>query len=341
MGKRMKALLIGGPGNISASTVRALLDKGFEVGIFTLPDSPGLGLDGQVRFYRGDRNHPEELAAAVQDFKPEAVLDFVCFNAGQARQAADIVNGRVGQYVFVSSVDVYGYPLSRLPMREYDPKGPGNCRYAADKAECEEVLLARAEKDGLPLTIARPVYSFGPEFVLDLLSRGGGRYMIPRLRAGMPILVPGGGNTLIQVSSAYNTGRMIAQLAGHSGSIGKTYNCGHPAAMTHDEYVGLFARAVGKEPRLVHIPFEILLSLGLPEIDGEILPILSRFHLSFSTDAFRADFPDFRWELSLEDAAGQYVAYNDRAGTFADPREEYFADRIIKAWQERVRDFSI
>ena len=342
VGKSMeRVLLIGGPGNISMSTVTELLAKGDEVGIFTLPASPGLGFDKKVRFYRGNREVEKELEAAVNAFKPDVVIDFVCFAPRQAEQAADILSGRVRQYVFVSTVDVYGFPLSRLPMRETDPRRPGNCKYASDKMECEKALLDRADKGHLPLTVARPVYSFGPGFALDLLTRKGGRYMIPRLRAGKPILVPGGGNTLIHVSSAYNTGRMIAQLAGHRQSIGKSYTCGHPSPMTHDEYVGLFARALGVEPKLVHIPFEVLLDLKMPEIEEEILPILSRFNLFFSVDAFTKEFPDFKWELSLEDAAKQYVEHNDRMGNFAGAGEENFEDRIINAWLAKIGNFSV
>ncbi len=333
-----KVLLIGGPGNISTSTVSELLSKGFEVGIFTLPSSPSLGFEKNVTFYRGNRDKRDELESAVLAFKPDTVIDFVCFRPEQARQMAELLSGRIGQYIFISTVDVYGYPLTHLPMRENDPKIMGNCQYAVDKMLCENVLREKEEKDKLPLTVVRPVYSFGPDFVLDLMSRKGGKQMLLRLKNHLPILVPGGGNTLIHASSAYNTGRMIAQLAGHAASIGKTYNCGHPTPMTHDEYVMLFADALGVKPKLVHIPFEILLSLRLPEIEEEILPILSRFNLYFSTEAFVKEFPGFEWELSLEEAAKQYVEHNYRAGNLAGPFVEDFEDRITADWLTRVGD---
>lgn len=336
-----KVLLIGGPGNISTGTVSELMAKGFETGIFTLPASPAGGFEKSVKFYRGDRNSPEDLKKAVDAFGPDVVIDFACFRPEQAKQTADVLKDRISQYIFISTVDVYGFPLTHLPMRETDRKIAGNCQYARDKMKCEEVLLTMADSGQLPLTIVRPIYSFGPEFVLDLFSRSGGRYMIPRLRAGKPILVPGGGNTLIHASCAYDTGRMIAQLAGHYRSIGRSYNCGHDSPMTHDEYVGLFAKVLKVEPKLVHIPFEVLLGLNLPEINDEILPILTRFNLFFSTEAFTKEFPDFKRKLSLEEAARQYVEHNDRLGRFGDPNEENFEDRIIKAWLSRVKDFSI
>lgn len=334
-----KVLLLGGPGNISKSTIEELLAKEkFEVGIFTLPESDTLGFEDRVTFYKGNRDEEEMLRQVIERFAPDIVIDFVCFHKEQAEVAAKILCGRVKQYIFLSTVDIYGYPLSHIPMREKDEKRPANCEYAEHKLQCEQVLTTYAEKENLPLTIIWPIYSFGPSFVLDFFSRGGGKDMIPRIRAEKPILVPGGGNTLIHASSAHNTGRMIAQFAGHYNSIGKIYNCGHPVPMTHDEYVQMFARVLGKEAKLVHVPFEYLLPSDKEEIN-EILPILSKFNLCFSIDAFREEFPDFEWDYSLEDAAREYIEYHDRKGSFSNPKTENFEDVIIRKWLACTKDF--
>lgn len=334
-----RILLLGGPGNISRSSITELLArKGCEVAVFTLSDSDTLGFENQVKFYRGNRDDADRLEEVIRDFRPDVVVDYVCFHPAQAEAAAELLGGRVRQYVFLSTVDVYGYPLSRIPMREYDEKRPANCEYAVHKYQCEQVLQRYADRQLLPLTIVRPVYSFGPGFLMDLVQKAGGREMIPRIREGRPILVPGGGNTLIHVSSAHNTGRMIAWIAGHYASVGKIYNCGHPQPMTHDEYVRLFARVLGKEEKLVHVPFETLLALDCPQL-REILPILTQFNLCFSVDAFREEFPAFEWDYSLEDAAREYIEYNDKNGRFADGCEESFEDRIIEKWLSCTASF--
>lgn len=336
-----KVLLLGGPGNISRSTIEELLRKQeFEVGVFTLPESDTSGLENHVSFYRGNRDNVRQLKDAVEDFAPDIVIDYVCFRKEQAETTAEILCGRIKQYIFISTVDVYGYPLSHIPMREGDEKRMPNCEYAADKLKCEEFLQEYSRINDLPLTIVRPVYSFGPEFVLDFFSRGGGRDMVPRIRVGKPVLVPGGGNTLIHVSSAHNTGRMIAQFAGHYVSVGKVYNCGHPVAMTHDEYVQMFARVLEKEVKLVHIPLEYLLPSDQPEIN-EILPILSAFNLYFSIEAFCQEFPEFTWDFSLEEAAREYITYNDENHYFSDPGTDNFEDRIIKEWLVLTGQFHV
>lgn len=338
---RKKVLFVGGPGNISTSTAQDLVRKNYKVGIFTLPESPTQGLEQKAKFYRGDRNKVDELEAAIADFKPDIVIDMVCFTPVQAQQIVGLIYGKVSQYIFTSTCDVYGYPLSRLPLREIDPMSKPNCKYAADKKACEEIFLSRFDERKFPLTIVRPVYSLGRRFLLSAFSRSGGVDMVIRLRSGLPILVPGDGTTLIQPSYAYNTGKMIAAMVGQPVSIGKAYTCGHERVMTHDEYVRLIGSVVGKEPNLVHIPTDLLFSLDMEEIQNDILGILTRFHLCFSIDAFKADFSKFRWELPLEEGIKQFVEWNDKNGNLVEANLETWQDRVIGKWEECIKNFEM
>lgn len=346
-------MFVGGLGNISTSTAQNLVRKNYKVGIFkrTLPESPPEGLEEKVQFYRGDRNRVNELAAAIADFKPDIVVDMVCFTPLQAEQIADLLYGKVAQYIFTSTVDVYGYPLSRIPMREIDPMKKPNTKYAADKKACEEIFLARFDKKKFPLTIVRPGYSFGKRSMISLFSHSGGIDLVRRLRAGLPIIVPGNGTTLLQPGCAYDTGRMIAEMVGQPVSTGKSYNCAGEQTITHDEYITLFGRVVDKEPKLVHVPTDVLLSIDseeirIPVFRGEKLPcgllgVLTRFNLSYSVDAFKADFPEFNWELPVEEGIKQFVEWNDKNGTFAKGSVEIWEDKVIKAWRECMKHFKI
>jgi len=337
-----KVFFVGGPGNISSSTALDLLERGYSLGIFTLPGSPDdEGITGYVQMYYGDRNNFESLREAFESFKPDIVIDFACFTPEQAECMLSLAFGRVEQFIFISTCDVYGYPLSKIPMTEKDPFNPPNCRYAADKRRCEELLRERYESSGFPLTVVRPSYSMGKRFVITALSRAGGRYLIPRLRAGMPVLVPGDGTTLMHPSAAYDTGRMIARMVDSEVSIGKSYTCGSETFMTHDEYIHLFASALGVEPNIVHIPSDLILSTKCEGIRPALLEELTRYNVAFSMEQFKADFPDFQWEKPLIQVAREYIEWNDQMGNFPDPSEEIYEDRIIKLYLERVKDFDI
>jgi nucleoside-diphosphate-sugar epimerase len=323
-----KVFFIGGPGTISTTTIQEISDRGDSVGLFTHPSSLSKPLDPRIKIYPGDRNDTPALAAALDDFKPDIVLDFVCFTPHQAEALVPLIKGKAAQFIFVSTVDVYGYPLKHIPFRESDPWNEPVGDYAANKVLCEQVF----KKSGAPLTIVRPTYSFGPEFVLTAMSHAGGFSMITRLRNQIPVLVPGDGTTLMHVSAAPNTGRVIACTVGSSQSLNTDYTVGQPTYMTQDEYIQLFAGVLGVEAKIVHIPTEVILSFDDPATENSLLHTLTRFNVAFSVEKFSSHFPDFEQLVTLEEWARYYIEENDRRGTFPPPEEVIFDDRLIAAW---------
>lgn len=334
-----RAFFIGGPGTLSASSIQALLERQYQVAVFSRP-SHFDELDPRVKTYPGDRNDPGALETSLRDFKPDVVLDFVCYTPAEAGAVLPLVQGQVRQFVFVSTVDVYGYPLSRLPLREDDPWRPNTqSAYAENKRICERLFQAVASRGDLPLTIARPAYSFGPRFILSFTAREYGLHMLRRLKTGRPLLIPGDGTTLMHAGSALNTGRMIAALVDAPQAIGKDYTCGHPTFTTHAGYVEMFARALGVEPNRVHIPTEVITGHRDPEARTCLLHALTRFNVAFSIDRFLRDFPEFRWEVTLDDWACQVVEWNELRGNLDGPDREIFDDRVIASWQECMQHF--
>ena len=269
------------------------------------------------------------------------MVDFVGFQSEHTDQLSDLVDPKITQYVFVSTADVYGYPLLRVPMRETDLYNEPNTPYASNKRAAEELLWKKQELKGLPVTIVRPTYSFGIKTgLLSFLSWMGMRFQVSRIRAGMPVLVPGDGQTLLHTSVAHNTGLMIAEiLMAPEKSVGKAYTCGRDSQITFDEYMQLIGRVVGKEPEIVHVPVDVLLLIDSEEIRNSYLTTLARYNTCFSIEAFKKDFPDFEWEMSLEQGVKEYIDHGDKDGLFPDPNEEIYEDRVIRAWQKCLRNF--
>lgn len=333
-------LFIGGPGNLSEHAVQLLSENpDNRIGIFTLPESPDKGFSGKVEFFRGNRDNENELSQVIEKFKPDVIADFVCFLPKQAESIARMSLGKVKQFVFVSTCDVYGYPLATLPMPENGKWVKTNSPYAENKRLCEEVFNGFYRNGNLPLTIVRPSYSLGNDFVISFFARDNGKNLIPRLKAGKPVFVPGDGTTLMHTSTAYNTGRMIGNIITSYKTIGKSYTCGHETFSTQDRYIKLFADALGVEPNIVHIHCDLVFKTGCKEVGESILEALTRHNVAFSMDAFKADFPDFKWEKSLEDAVREFIKHNEEQGFFKPVDEELFEDRLIRAWNTATHNF--
>lgn len=333
-----KVLIIGGPGNLSASTLPELIKRSYQIAVYSTGQS-FVDLDPGVKRFQGDRNDTPRLSQVLEEYKPDIVIDFVLFTPVQAERFLPLVDGKVRQYIFISTADVYGYPLSRLPFREDDLWYPTTqSTYAENKRQCEAYLRSRYHPARFPLTIVRPAYSFGPKFLVSFMSREQGPAMLRRLKTGRPVLVPGDGTTLMHVSAAANTGKMIAALVDASRAIGKDYTCGHPIFTTHAGYVRLLAHALGVEPYMVTIPTDIIATVNHPQARSSLLLTQTRFNVAFSIDRFLRDFPDFQWKVSLDNWARQVVDWNIREGVLDQPDAEILDDRIIQAWLKHMPD---
>lgn len=328
-----RVLIIGGTGTISAHTVAFCLVAGHEVVTFNRGLRDGRTAEERYRRIDGNRGDRTALADAIASARPDVLIDFACFEPADAEALADLASGRVGHLVFVSTVDVFGFPLEALPVPEDAPLNPPVGAYAEKKRRCEELLRERAGPD-LPLTIARPTFSMGARFVIAFFD-GSSAVMMNRIRNGLPIVVPGDGRGLIHPSASRDTGAMIARLAGEPASIGRTWTCGTDRAfMPVDDYVRMIAGVLGREPELVHIPKELIATAHLPAIAAGIYHNVTRFDLAFAFDRFKADFPDFRWQADLTAPIGDYVRRLEHEGAFRDPPAPGIDDILIGAWEK-------
>ncbi|WP_030932435.1 SDR family oxidoreductase [Streptomyces sp. NRRL S-646] len=99
----MRLLVLGGTEFVGRAVVEAALGRGWEVTVLNrgrhrLPDG--------VRALRGDRTAPDGLAALAEG-EWDAVVDTWRLAPRAVRDAARLLRGRAGRYVYVSSCSVY------------------------------------------------------------------------------------------------------------------------------------------------------------------------------------------------------------------------------------------
>ena len=339
----MKVLFLGGPGNISESAIRYLLQKGNEIAAVKRRNKDLFGLENDIRIYYGNRDDAGFLGEVLNEYGPEIVVDCTCFELSQAEAVISAIREHpVRRLVFVSTADVYGYPLSRLPMHEDDPWRETNCEYAENKKQIEALYGNAFEGSAVSLTVVRPSYSLGKTFALSSFERDRGKYLVARLREGAPIYSPGDGTTLIDVTAAHNTGIMLAMICETDATCGEDYNLTYHGAVTYDEYIGIFADVLGVKADIVHIPTDFMFSLGRKEVSDSILGDLAKYHLYFSADKFKKTFPDFKWEFTLEDAVRDYIRYQEETGGFEGTEQMTFEDKVVSCWLDcmgQVKDY--
>lgn len=154
--------------------------------------------------------------------------------------------GRVGRFVFVSSVGVYGFP-SRLPIDEEHPYAPRTL-YSATKVEAEMRARRTARELGLPLTIVRPTIVYGPGDRNGMLDK-----MAAMIRAGTYRIV-GFGDNVLHHTHVDDVVEGIWLGATRPEAVDEHFIVAGPETITLAELSELVAEAVGRRLPRARVP---------------------------------------------------------------------------------------
>ena len=247
-------LFLGGSGIISsACTVRAL-EQGFEVFVLNRGTSTTRPLPEGVQPLVGDLGDPASVREAIGDREFDVVADFRAFTPADVTSRLDVLEGRMGQYAFISSASAYQTPPGRLPVRESTPLRNPFWQYSRDKIACEDLLVAAYRERGLPMTIVRPSHTYDK----TLLPFDGGWTVVDRMRRGVEVVVPGDGTSLWTLTHQADFAHAFVGLLGHPMAIGDSFHITSDEWLPWNEIYTTVAAVAGVEAKLVHVPSDAI-----------------------------------------------------------------------------------
>ncbi len=336
----MHVLIIGGTGLISAAMAREFVARGERVTLYNRGrTAPSVETPSDAAILAGDRTDAARFAADIAASGPfDCAIDMVCYEPAEVEGAVTALRGRVAQYVFCSTVDVYTKSAPAYPVREDAPREPSLAfPYAHKKRRCEAIVEAAGAAGDFATTIIRPAYTYGEGRGM-LSTFGGGPDYLGRLRAGLPVVVHGDGTGLWTACHRDDVAHAFVGAAGNARTYGRAYHVAGDEWLPWDTYHALVAAAMGAPPpSLVHIPTD-LLARALPE-KAWITRENFRFNNVFDTAAARADL-DFRPKVSLDDGVRRIVAWLDARGRIPAPTGNDWEDRLIAAWERHGAAFA-
>jgi nucleoside-diphosphate-sugar epimerase len=264
----VKVLVIGGTRFLGHELTWRLLAGGHEVTLFnrgTLKDAFGR----RVERLHGDRTTPDlERLLAGRSF--DAAVDFAAYDGADGRRAAEVLGGRVGHYVVISTGQVYlvreGCPR---PAREGDYDGElmpepasaddkGQWDYGVKKRALEDALTAAWAESRFPSTRLRIPMVSGERDHFRRIER-----YLWRMLDGGPVLLPDGGLHATRHVYSGSVVKAILALLGRADTFGQAYNLAQDETPTLRELLALLADSLGAPARLVDVPAERIRAAGL------------------------------------------------------------------------------
>ncbi len=301
----MKVLFVGGTGIISSACSELAIERGFELDLLVRgssttrrPPPP------EARIIKADVRNIAEAKAALDGRHYDAVVDFVAFTTDHIDCDVELFRDKTDQLVFISSASAYHKPVRHLPITESTPLHNPYWEYSRNKIACEERLVAAYRKGALPMTIVRPSHTYDK----TLLPFEHGGTVLERMRKDQPIIVHGDGTSLWTLTHHADFAVGLLGLLGNPKAVGETFHITSDESIPWNEVFLSVGRALGKEPRLVHVPSDVILRESADWGDGLVGD--KAHSVIFDNSKIKAVVPDFHCTRSFFQGAREIVKYH-------------------------------
>lgn len=238
----MRILIMGGTRFIGVYLTQLLVEQGHEVVLFNRGNRPAPALQGVGQII-GDRTDPTQLKAKLSQEQFDVIFDNNGRELSDTQPLAEIFQGRVQHFVYMSSAGVY-LKSDQMPHVEGDPVDPKSRHRGKHETE------AYLEQIGIPFTSIRPTYIYGPRNYNDLEA-----WFFDRIVRDRPIVIPGHGLHITQLGHVKDLAQAMTQVIGNQQAIGQIYNISGDRYVTFDGLARACAQAAGKSAddiKIVH-----------------------------------------------------------------------------------------
>jgi len=332
----MKALFIGGTGNISTAVSRLAVSHGIDLYLlnrgYRQADIPG------ARKIQADINDAAAVREALRGHEWDCVADFIAFTPDQVQRDYDLFRDTTGQYIFISSASIYQKPPTHHIITESTPLANPYWQYSRDKIACEALLNRHYREQGFPITIVRPSHTY--DTMIPTAVGGGDDYtLIDRMIRGGKVVVHGDGTSLWTLTHSEDFARGFAGLIGNPQAIGHAFHITSDEVLTWDQIYRAIGAAVGVKPRIVHIPSDYL-ALFDEHLAGGLIGDKANCAV-FDNSKIKTFVPEYRAAIPFREGIARTIDWFQAKPERMTIRTESnaFMDRVIRCY-ERACDLA-
>lgn len=197
-----------------------------------------------VKEYKCDRHTPIMIARILPKIDFDAIVDFCAYNPGEVSSLLEVLKGRFKQYIVISTASVYE-PNDHRIKTETDPivtktEGGRVSDYIYNKVLVERETAATCAKLGVPYTIFRPTFIYGPfnysqreSWFVELIARG---HVVP---------VPIDATARFSMVYVFDIARALETCIGSEKAFNQIFNLSAPEEITYTMLLESFEKFNG------------------------------------------------------------------------------------------------
>jgi nucleoside-diphosphate-sugar epimerase len=331
----VKILFIGGTGIISTECAKLAIERGIETWLLNRNNRSGL-LPAGAKLIAADINQHDDVESKLGNMTFDAVVDFIAFTPQQVERSLKLFEKRTGQFVFISSASVYQKPPSTYRITESTPLVNPFWKYSRDKIECENLLNRYVAERNVKMTIVRPSHTYGDTMLPTVVAFGNSFSIVHRMRAGKPVIVHGDGQSLWCLTHASDFAKGLIGLLGHPAALGHAFHITSDEVLTWDQIYQTIGTACGAEPKIVHIPSDVLAQWDAG-MEGSLIGDKAR-SVIFDNSKLKHVVPGYVATTPFCVGARKTVAWFDADSSRYkhDPAGEARIDRLIDWWTRQT-----
>lgn len=211
--------------------------------------------DFGVRQITGDR-HDAHAAADCEAY--DAVIDFCAYETGDVRSMIACLQGKIGQYILISTVDVYERQSGVLktedtPLEQRQIPGEAGA-YIAGKTALEEEVREVCTAGNIPYTVLRPAILYGP---YNYAPRESVYIQMLLQNHALPRFTDADGE--FQFVYVKDAAQAILRCLGNEKAYGQAYNLCQDQILTYDGFFRTLREAADPEEveNLTEVPLTV------------------------------------------------------------------------------------
>jgi len=333
----MKILFIGGTGIISTACAELAAQRGLDLTLLNRAQRRNIPGTKQIV---ADISDVDATMNAVGNRSWDVVVDFISFHPDDLEKRLKIFRDKVRQFIFISSASAYQKPVVDYRVTESTPLVNPFWEYSRDKIACEEYLARELRENGFPATIIRPSFTYG-ETVIPLSFNSWERpyTVIDRMRKGLPVIIPGDGTSLWQLTHNMDFAKGLLGLLGHQGSIGHAFHITTDEVLNWNQIYEATAAAAGVDDlQVAHIASDFIVAC-LPDKQGELHGDKSE-SVVLDNAKIKRFVPDFMATRRYRDGIERSIAWydTDPSRRLIDEDLNARMDKLIAVYQKGLQD---